>query len=591
MNRRALNVYTIISIAALVALSFIIYHKALSFGFVYDDNEQVLRNRWITSASFLPDIFRSHTFGFSEDSYQALTYRPVFIAIYLFEYAIFGLNAWGWHLVNILLHAANSIAVFFTVAFLLERHEPASKETPVTLYLPAFAAAALFASFPVNTEVVSWVGCIPELMYTLLCLSAFYMYMASRENGKLLYILRLASVVLYFVAMLVKETAIILPALLFIYDCIKYRGERIISLAKIKRYIPYAVTAAAYMAIRIAVLGNMAPPEKLHTNLTGFQYLINAFPMILRYLRELVLPIEYPLQRFSPYFSMAEPVVVISVLVVLSIPVLVFLFRKRIKPVYLLALFFFIPLLPALYSPGVSRTPFADRYLYSPSIGLALFVAIILKIAISRKTALKAAVAAFAVILAANSAWACKKSLIWKDDLTLWNYAAKGAPDNYIALYSIGYAHYKEGRVDEAIPMFEKALNLNLASEQPDPTMLLIMHRALAGTYLKKGLLENAAREYNELLRLAPEDFVASYNLATIYRQKGLLNEAVELYRTALLFAKEPFMLRDIHYNMGQSYMGLGRRAEAAASFEKALELSPDDPMILNSLREANPAQ
>ena len=154
---------------ALVAASFAVYHATLWNSFVYDDAEQVLRNRWITDAGYLKEIFTSHTFAFAESSYQAISYRPLFMAFYMAEYAVFGLEPWGWHLVNIILHSANAV-----IAFLLIRRLMGAEEERTSF--AAFAGALVFAVIPAGSEVVSWVGCVPELLYTFLCLVSFYVY-------------------------------------------------------------------------------------------------------------------------------------------------------------------------------------------------------------------------------------------------------------------------------------------------------------------------------------------------------------------------------------------------------------------------------
>ena len=96
---------------SLIALtSFAVYFNSLFNGFVFDDANQVLNNPWLKSSKFIPNIFSSNVWGFEgrETSY----YRPLMHIIYMLTASVFGLNAWGFHFVNILFHTSVSILVF-----------------------------------------------------------------------------------------------------------------------------------------------------------------------------------------------------------------------------------------------------------------------------------------------------------------------------------------------------------------------------------------------------------------------------------------------------------------------------------------------
>lgn len=561
---------TLLFALALVAASFAVYHATLWNSFVYDDAEQVLRNRWITDTRFLKDIFTSHTFAFAESNYQAISYRPLFMLFYMAEYAVFGLYPWGWHLVNIILHAANGVAAFFLVRRLLSSEEKGAS-------FAAFAGALVFTVLPAGSEVVSWVGCVPELLYTFLCIVSFYIYAGEgRGAGRVI-----ASALFYFVAAFTKETAIIFPFFLYVYDSL--REGYLPSFSRVKRYIPFAVAAFAYIGIKSALLGHIAAPARIHTDLKGADFLVNAPYLFAEYLKALVFPAGiYPLQPFSPV-NFGEAGFMLSVAVIVLLAAFFFLFRKKFDRLSLLALaIFVVPLLPALYAPAISRTPFAERYLYFPSVGFALFIALVLRsVRLSSSSSRKALIVALAVVSSFYSVWSYKKSLNWRDDRALWGESLKGSPENYLALHSLGYLDFKEGRDAEAIERFSKALDLNLKSPHPDPTMVLLTRKMLANAYQRRGFLDLATVEYEEVLRFEPEDPVAGFNLGTIYESMGRLNDAMELYEKALYFVKRPELLREILLRLGEGYARTGRVAEALAVYERGAEAFPGDPEFL----------
>ena len=104
---------TALPVIVLALSVFAVYYPALGYGFVYDDSELILGNRWVLSFSNIPEAFSTHTFGFREEGYQAISYRPLLFVIYMAEYAVFGFEPWGWHLVNVTAHAVNAALVFF----------------------------------------------------------------------------------------------------------------------------------------------------------------------------------------------------------------------------------------------------------------------------------------------------------------------------------------------------------------------------------------------------------------------------------------------------------------------------------------------
>ncbi|MBI5641953.1 MAG: tetratricopeptide repeat protein [Deltaproteobacteria bacterium] len=571
--------YRLASILILAAVTFAVYYGSLGNGFVYDDAEQVLRNKWITDIRYLPAIFTSHTFAFAEGSYQAISYRPLFMAFYMLEYSLFGLNAWGWHLVNIILHAVNAVLVFLVLSRLLGREREG-----FAAYLPALAGALIFAALPVNSEVVSWIGCVPELLYTSLALSAFYLYIGAEGSQGILS--RLLPALLFFLAVFTKETAVLLPVFLFAYDSAK-GTKPFLSMGRLIRYLPFVIAGAVYICLKMGLLGHVAAPEKLHTNLKGTDYLINAFPLFTGYLKALLLPInDYPLQLFRPAASFAGVDVLVSVSIISALAIIIFLARKKLDPLFFLGLaFIVIPLLPALYAPAISRTPFADRYLYFPSIGLGLITALSFRKILSARGALIPALVLLIFATAVYSVWARQRSFFWKDDRTLWARALEGSSSNYLALHSIGYMDLKEGRTDAAVTGLREALRLNNGSYYPDPTMLLLTRKVLAAAYHRNGFLKEAASEYSEVLRVEPEDAVAGFNLGTIYEGQGHTNDAMELYSKAILFAKNPALSREIRIRLGDNYSRMGQKAEAAANYEEALRLSPGDPSLINRLK------
>lgn len=600
-------------IAAAAAIAFLVYAvflNSLSNGFVYDDNILILYNPWVKEGGHFLDMFTNHTFGFSKEPYAAISYRPMIFVVYRALYALFNENPLPYHLLNVTLHAVNSVLVFLLASMVFHGRggvgaagwvggdrKGGSTGGFFTDIAPPFFAAAVFAAHPLNSESAAWISTTAELSFTLLCLTAFFLYLGSLEveedspSGFLsLFTLkyRLLPAFLYFTAILFKETAVFLPFLIFVHDIFRGNKEGLFSSSRIKRYLFFALAAVAYIAVRLSIIKGMGPSMKLHAYLTPFQYFLNAAALFGKDMRMLVLPLyDYPLQLLDPVYSVSDLRALLPLLFSAGAAVLAFIYRRRIDPLYFLAASIVIlPILPSLYSVAVSRHPYADRYLYFPSIGYAMAISLLYRGAATRavlknrKAPLYAATALLSSMTVAFAFWAASRNGIWKDDLTLRLTALKGSPDNYVMLHDLGGIYLRTGDPEEGFSLLEKALRLNLASAHPDPTMAVLTHKVLADNYAKRGRADEAIRHYNEALKLEPENIVSNYNLATLYREKGLYDDAIELYSTARVLADEPWELKDIYHGLGDSYAGKGRWDKALLYYDEALRVSPGDPEI-----------
>ncbi len=574
--------------ACLVAAVFALYYPCLRYGFVYDDSELILANRWVLSFSNIPEVFTTHTFGFKEEGYQAISYRPMLFLIYMAEYALFGFSAWGWHLVNVLMHAVNSVLVF-----LILRRMLGSEGREYATTLPAFAASLVFAVHPTNAESVSWLATMAELTFVFLCLASFFLEARSIDGKSASRAESAASRVvpaLFFLsALLLKETAVVLPVIVFAYDAGRRGIHGLFSPGRLSRYLPYVAAASAYALMRaFALKGEMTPGRTLHEFLSPYEFALNALDLLARYFKALVLPFgEPPLQLMDPVMSLSEPRAALSGAVVIGAPLLLVILLRKLTRLWPLVLAVIIlPILPTLYSPAISRFPYADRYLYFSTVGLAMLLGLILAWSGKKRWS----VPALALVLAAAlpfSALARHKSAAWESDRSLWAAALSAQPRNYVAVHSLAAEKIKDGRPLEAVDGLERALEMNLKSAHPDQSMVILTRKALSLAYLKSGMNGKAEAGIAAYLELMPEDAPYLYNLGLLKQMRGAFQDAVEAYGRAALFSREAALSRMVYLNMGESYLALGKRDEASRSFKEALRYSPGDPSILGRIEAA----
>ncbi|MDP2689034.1 MAG: hypothetical protein Q8P48_02865, partial [Deltaproteobacteria bacterium] len=452
----------IFPLSLIVIITSALYANAVGGGFLRDDFPQIMENRWITGARYIPEIFSSTLWDYYEGSFisgPSNYYRPLMHMIYMAGYHIFGQSPAGFHLVNIVFHNLNAVLVFLIASLIFKRGGGGAPQSSLVAdtTAPGFfgsaffplAAALIFAAHPVNVEAVAWVGAVSELAFTSFCLAAFYLYALEGKGfrGAAFYIL---SVILYGLALFTKETAIVLPVLLAAYDL----AVRKMPLTAIKRYIPFLAVAGVFFYIRSNIVGPLSAQHAM----TAYQYLLSVAFLTAQYIEKLVFPFNlklyYPFhgpQSLGELFS-HEVFAALGAAAALAFS----LYRSSsLGRLILCSLWILIPLSPAVlmvkYIQG--EWAFASRYLYLSSAGFAILCASWLKdlfearpverLAPGRRKAAAAALALMVLVpFAADTVMAARA---WRDEFSYWKKAAEDAPGSPNTHASMGFAYADRG--------------------------------------------------------------------------------------------------------------------------------------------------
>jgi Flp pilus assembly protein TadD len=552
---------------AAASVAFVVHVPALFAQFVYDDMAQVLENRWIRDLRHLGAIFSGSVWSFNNGSAASNYYRPAMHTIYAFEFQLFGLRPWGFHLVNVLLHAAVSALVVLVAARLVA---DLGKEREAPGFLsPALAAGLLFATHPIHTEAVVWVAALPELSFVLFGLLAFLAFVRSEGAwtpwGWL-------SVGLFFVSTLCKETALVLPAFLGLHALLR----RQLPLGAIfRRLIPFGIAAAISLVLRFQALSGFAP-EIRWGELTSFQVVLNATVLFAKYLWKLVLPVELnAFHVLHPVLSAFEPRALAGALVAAGFVALCVLAWRRSALVFFSLQTILLPLLPVLNIRFVGENAFAERYLYLPSLGFTILLALLL----FRVPGRVARATLLAALVALYSAGTWRRATIWKDNFTLFQDTARKSPDHYVSQTSLANAFYERGEIDAAIERYRVALAL-----RPNENA-----RANLGiAYLRKGRTEEAVAELETAVRTLPRDSKSRAALGFAYETKGWLAAAVGQYEAAVSLDPDSAAY---HNNLGVAYWKAGRKEKAAEHFRASVRLEPGNARYLRNLALVEPQE
>lgn len=595
--------------ALIAAVVFVVYSNSLKNDFVYDDSSNIVENEFIRSLKNLPRIFSSDYFVLAQEK----TYRPVVTASYFLDHRLFGLKPAGWRATNVLFHALNGILLYaFGLCMGLGE-------------APALVAALFFCLHPVQAEVINVISFREDPVSFSFFLMAILLYLKSTRGeraGKATYLL---SIIIYFFAVFSKEMALTLPFVLMAYDYyFRNRGKggllKSVFGKKMPFYLGYLAVAAFYFVQKVWLLKPagqvMRSDLSEKTAYLGGSIAATAFTMIrtaVYYLEVLVLPLKLTISRAFEGSRVLDSRVVFSALIIGALCAGAFAVNRSSKKMGFSILFFFLTFLPVSNIIPIGAA-YAERYLYLPSFGFCLLLALGLE-RLNEKNFKKTAVAAMSVIMIFYSVRIFLRNGDFRDEFTLWSRTIATNPDSDKALNNRGIIYAERGEYGKAIEDFTKALQIRpgiyeaynnrgkayaLGGEpgkaeadfrkaleiKPGYEPALINLRIIQGGkqdifgakehlakglgLMEKGLLDEAIREYDAAIKLAP-DYSEGYNKRGIaHGLKNNLKKAVADFSTAILLNPADYMA---YANRSIAYRMLGEKVLSEKDAGKAASL------------------
>jgi tetratricopeptide (TPR) repeat protein len=512
---------------ALAAITWLVFGQTLRHDFVnYDDRDYVTKNAQVSRGVTLEGIVWAFTRVHSSN------WHPLTWISHMLDCQFYGLNPWGHHLTNVLLHAANAILLFLLL-----------RQMTGTMWRSAFVAA-VFAIHPLRVESVAWVAERKDVLsglFFILTLMAYGRY--ARAGSRARYIMVL---VLFALGLMCKPMLVSLPLILLLVDYWPLNRLPSLSLAdaenrkilarllleKVPMFLLVLASAAMTMIAQresMLPIANAAFPARLANGALAYvDYISEMF-----WPKELAVLYPWYPQRLTPSH------VTVAALVLAGISLGVFLFRRRR---YLVTgwLWYLIMLVPVIGIVHVGNQSHADRYTYLPQIGLYLLLAwgafeMGARFVFYRVLLATVAVAALAALIFQ----ARVQASYWQDGETLWSHALKATTQNIIAEANLGDALYAKGKETEAWMHFEKSLRIN----RHQPSLL----SSVGVFYLEAGRTVEALAHLQEAVEIEPK-------------------------------------CEDAHYNLGNLYLKIGNGPEALVHYQRALDLDPDDIQALNNM-------
>ena len=568
-------------------------------------------------------------------------YRPLFLTSMALAWWAGGGETLPFHLVSITLHMGNVILLYLILGRIFSlRSDPVGGLPPPADAWAAFGAAALFAVHPLATESVDYISSQSVPLAVLFLLLGFYLFLVTygwgppRPDPATRW--RLAgSYAAFFLALLSKPIAIVLPLLLLLWELAlgkmregreepfwRHYGRRLV------KHLPYFAVAIIYLAVRAVVVPTATGGGKT-ANAIYIHYLTQTKAMVFYYLQQAALPFDLNVDRaYPPSTSIFDAKVVLAIALFVIIAGLLYRFRRHGNVVFW-TLWFPACLLLTTYVVMLGQTVNEHRVYLSLAGFCAVAGFLLVKLvgafplsisdlSIGRRAggALIAVVAGLAVLgLGTESRL---RNEVWASDFTLWENAANNG-GTWRAHMNYGLALEAKGRAEEALFQFKEAVRLgpyafaylNLGNAQVrrrnfDQAITNLRtavrlwpsspetHLYLAYGLSRTGKPREAEAEFRRAIALRPNYLKAYRFLATFYEQQGRPVEAIEALRHLVALdpgqtwandrvrrieERKPAIIRAAvarKFNTAFAHQRAGRRKQAIAEYRRLLRDEPN---------------
>ncbi len=534
---------------AIILLVVVVYIPAIRGNFIFDDDLHLTRNIVLTDNGLYRVWFAPGQFD----------YYPVTWTSYWLEYQIWGLNPTGYHMVNLLMHAACALLIWHIL---------------MRLKIPgAWVAAVIFALHPVNVESAAWIAQRKSILSMLLFLSSLLLYLRFDQEGRRR--CYWMAVVLFVLAMLSKGSIVMLPVVILM--CVWWMHKKI-SRKDIMRSIPFFMVSIVMSVVVLCFMSKVLNEEVVRGD-SFLTRLATAGYALWFYLYKAILPLNlifiYPRWQIES----SNWVNFIPVAVFVGMLMLSWCCRRSWgRPVLFAVGYFAVMLVPALGFVDVYFWRYslvADHYQYASIIGiigLVVATGYCLADRAGRQGKDIMRVAAVSVVVAMGIlSW--QQSGIYKNMESLWEDTLEKNPRAWIAHNSLGFELQSQDKIDEAIAHYRKAIEL-------EPDYILGLNNL--GNALKlQGKFDEAVSYFHHALEVKPNSSKTHNNLGVTLMSQDKLDEAVVHLRRAISI--KPSYI-DAHYNLANALQLQGEYEQAKSHYLQVLEMNPTDAAAHNNL-------
>jgi tetratricopeptide (TPR) repeat protein len=545
-----------------VLAGIIVYLNSFRGVFLFDDEYAISNNPYVRELWPL-------TRALSAPPQSPVAGRPIVSLSLAVNYALGGLDPWGYHLFNLAVHVAAGLVLLGIVERTLL--SPPLKERYGAVARPlAGVVALLWVVHPLQTESVTYVVQRAESMAGFFYLATLYCairgFQAARPQPW-----HVAAVASCALGMATKEVMVTAPLLVLLYDRVFVAG----SYREIgsRRAGFYASLAATWLVLGLLM---MVGPRSMTAGfglryLTPLDYAKTQPEVILHYLRLCIWPRRLCLDYAWPVATGVSKVVVPAVVVAFLVGLAVWRFC-RAEPVGYLGAWFFLVLAPTSSIVPIKDRAFEHRMYLPLAAVVALVVAVTYRLlpaafdrrrwSSGRRRAAMVSVATAAAVLLGQATY--RRNAAYFSAEAMWRDVIATRPNNARAQCGLAFALASQDRLQEALDHY----GLSLRSDPDDP----ITHNNIGGALAKLGRYDEAVEHFAAAVRINPRFVIAQVSLGNALRLKGDLEGAVSAHRKAI---EMDAAHGDAYYNLGLDLEAEGKVKEAVDAYLEALRRHP----------------
>jgi len=519
-------------------------------------------------------------------------YQPLSWMTFSLDYLLWGMDPFGYHLTNLVLHGANAVLFYFLSLGLLSLALPSAVTTSnLALAAAATFAALVFGVHPLRVESVAWATQRRDVLSGFFLLWTVFFYLKATtglKGGPVRGRWLIAALSVYSLSLLSKAAGIILPIALLVLDVYPLRrlgygpGK---SFGREARRLLWEKSPFFLLAIVFGVVALFAQQEagalKSLERYGVTARIAQALFGVAFYLWKTFFPLELsPLYELPTHLDLWDWPFVLSGLVVVAVSAGLYLARHQWPAGLASWVCYVVILAPVLGTAQSGPQIVADRYSYLSCLGWSILAGaaffLSLQVCSSGRRLLVLLPGLACAVLAVLWVLTWKQTQVWRDSERLWTHALAVSPQSSTVHYNLALILRQRGKLEEAIEHYRRSLQINARA----PDALNNLGELLA----QRGELEEAIQHYRQALQINPAYTKAHNNLGAVLAQRGELEEAIQHYRQALQINPAD---ADLYYNLGEVLAQRGELEEAIKYYRQALQINPADADARIRLAEA----
>ncbi len=521
-------------ILGLIILFCLVYFKLIYADFIsWDDPEYILENK---------DVHSNNLKALATKFYIG-NYHPLTMINYAIDWKLFGGNALGYHIENLIWHFVNSILVFYVISKLV-------KDKGLALLI-----TIVFTFHPIQIETIAWIAERKNLLATFFILISFLIYLKHTQNKRTFYLV--ITLVFFCCSLLCKPSFILFPFILLLID---WHLNQTISKQKIFQKIPFAIISILFSIITLKAQQtggfiNENHSFQIHEKIGYAGYAIGQY--IYHFFNPINLSVIYPYPQNKPFGLIIGYAIIVSVIFTIYKA-----YRSNKTEVFFGLLFFLINILLVLQFVPFGEVLSADRYMYFALIGLSWSIFHIIKL--SKKQITRISILLIIVL----GSLSFLRVNVWQNSISLYKDILVKNPHSYIALNSIGAEYMKKKEFKLSEKYYNQSINENTQFYK---------------SYYNRALLYSITNETKKAI----DDYTKSIELANYYKAyigRANIYYLIKDFPKAMSDAEIALDINDnnpkANFVLANCYDDLNQLEKALYHYNKAIAYNTEDASL-----------